>query len=81
MPFQDKSLQNLQTSIKMLRAQLQTHQQELGTELTQNLTAHEQQKLDELNKLVEELKEKLIELSTARSKVNLTYLAKAPRTL
>ncbi|CAG8539558.1 6126_t:CDS:10 [Racocetra fulgida] len=65
----EKSLLNIQSSIKMLNAQKQAHQAEMSTELAQNLTLQEQQRLERLNVEVEQLSEKLYKLSTSRSEL------------
>ncbi|CAG8667446.1 1037_t:CDS:10 [Gigaspora margarita] len=65
----EKSLLNLQSSIKMLNTQKQAHQAEMSTELTQNLTMQEQQRLERLNVEVEQLREKSSKLSTSRSEL------------
>ncbi|CAG8580129.1 3318_t:CDS:10 [Paraglomus brasilianum] len=67
----EKSLQNVQTDIRMLTAQYQAHQTEMGTELAQQLTPQEGQQLAELNASIEDLRERLARSSTTRSQLEI----------
>nr|CAG8515499.1 7112_t:CDS:10 [Entrophospora candida] len=64
-----KSLLSIQSSIKMLNAQKQAHVTEMSTELTQNLTAQEQQSLERLNSDIELMQDNLSKLLTSRSEL------------
>jgi hypothetical protein len=65
----ERSLLNLHSNIKMLKAQKEAHQMEMSTELTQTLTSQEQRKLEELNTNIERMRERLSSTSTSRSEV------------
>ncbi|CAG8531230.1 2193_t:CDS:10 [Ambispora leptoticha] len=65
----EKSLLNLQMSIKKLTSQCQTHEAELQTDLNKNLTPQEEQMLEQLNFAVEQLRQHLADVSTTRSEL------------
>ncbi|CAG8663227.1 13955_t:CDS:2, partial [Acaulospora colombiana] len=65
----EKSLASLQSSIKMLNSQKQAHLREMSTDLTQNLTPQEQERLEQLNAEVEQLGDLLFKISTSRSEL------------
>ncbi|KAG9296995.1 hypothetical protein G9A89_008581 [Geosiphon pyriformis] len=65
----EKSLHNLQMSIRKLLSQHQAHQEELKTELSSNLTSEEEQILEQLNFSVEQLRKQLADVSTLRSQL------------
>ncbi|RIA90233.1 chromosome segregation protein sudA [Glomus cerebriforme] len=65
----ERSLLNLHSNIKMLKAQKEAHQTEMNTELTQTLTSQEQRRLEELNTNIELMRERLSNFSTSRSEL------------
>ncbi|GES77633.1 chromosome segregation protein SudA [Rhizophagus clarus] len=65
----ERSLINLHSNIKMLKAQKEAHQTEMSTELTQTLTSQEQRRLEELNTKIEQMRERLSNFSTSRSEL------------
>ncbi|CAB5184505.1 uncharacterized protein OCT59_029661 [Rhizophagus irregularis] len=65
----ERSLINLHSNIKMLKAQKEAHQMEMSTELTQTLTSQEQRRLEELITKIEQMRERLSNFSTSRSEL------------